>query len=250
MKSIKLKIAMWGTGIVSLLFIGAYVLQFSKNGWSTDTQDWANFGAYMTPVFMMITMIVMFYTITKQNEAHIEQQFESTFFNSLVLHKEILNSIKTIGDNGKNKGKELFGNDACLELARVIDAKLDFISSWAFNPDSTYGSFNKSVFNVKLNTDCDTFYTENTNLYRYFTNLYLLYKSINESKVKDKKKYSRILRAQLSNQERVLIFYNGLIEDGKDFKPLLEEYGVFNNFNQAEYNTQLINFLYHEKAFK
>jgi hypothetical protein len=48
---------------------------------------------------------------------------------------------------------------------------------------------------------------------------------------KQKKANLRILRAQLSNYEILVLAYNGLSWPGKNFKPLIEKYELLKNLN-------------------
>lgn len=70
------------------------------------------------------------------------------------------------------------------------------------------------------------------NLGHYLRFLYNIYRFIDDSSIDDdsKRKYARIVRAQLSDYELLLIFYNCLHTNGaKRFKPLAEKYALFNN---------------------
>ena len=50
----------------------------------------------------------------------------------------------------------------------------------------------------------------NSDLGHYFRNLYHIFKFIKNSEEKDKNGYASILRSQLSNDELLLLFYNGI----------------------------------------
>lgn len=64
----------------------------------------------------------------------------------------------------------------------------------------------------------------------YFRYLYTIFKFIKFSGAEDKRLYSNIVRAQLSDQELLVLFYNCLCKNGKEkFKPLVEEYVLFDN---------------------
>lgn len=77
----------------------------------------------------------------------------------------------------------------------------------------------------------------------YFRYLYRILKHIDESKLLDKldnpKKereyYAHLLRAQLSNYELKMLFYNGLLgENPNTIKILIERYAMFNNLRAWE----------------
>lgn len=60
----------------------------------------------------------------------------------------------------------------------------------------------------------------------YFRNLYQIIKFIDSSPVADKRRYTSLVRAQLSPDELLLLFYDGVSPLGEKFKPLIERYGL------------------------
>lgn len=75
---------------------------------------------------------------------------------------------------------------------------------------------------VKLYFNYKPFSGHSSRLGHYFRHLYLTVKSIANSTVvtdyEEKMKYLRILRAQLSNHEQILLFYNWLSDYGSDWE--------------------------------
>ncbi|QDW21162.1 putative phage abortive infection protein [Flavobacterium sp. KBS0721] len=78
------------------------------------------------------------------------------------------------------------------------------------------------IANVELYFNYKPFSGHSQRLGHYFRHLYLTVKSIANSKIvtdyDEKMKYLRILRAQLSNHEQILLFYNWLSEYGNDWE--------------------------------
>lgn len=85
----------------------------------------------------------------------------------------------------------------------------------------------------------------------YFRNLYLIFKTINESEAfsqKEKLQYAKIVRAQMSHLELKLLYLNCQIEDGSHFKKYIAHYGIlewisdtdFSNYDRAFKKTNLI----------
>lgn len=78
------------------------------------------------------------------------------------------------------------------------------------------------VKDVNLNFNYKPFSGHSSRLGHYFRHLYLIVKSIANSKLiedyDEKMKYLRILRAQLSNHEQILMFYNWLSGYGSDWE--------------------------------
>jgi hypothetical protein len=68
----------------------------------------------------------------------------------------------------------------------------------------------------------------------YFRHMYRIIKYVDETPslytLKDRYNYICLLRAQLSDYELGLVFYNCLSDNGVErFKPLAEKYALFNN---------------------
>lgn len=76
--------------------------------------------------------------------------------------------------------------------------------------------------NVELYFNYKPFSGHSQRLGHYFRHLYLTVKSVANSTIitdyEDRMKYLRILRAQLSNHEQILLFYNWLSEYGNDWE--------------------------------
>lgn len=85
---------------------------------------------------------------------------------------------------------------------------------------------------LDLNFNYKPFSGHASRLGHYFRHLYLTVKSIaNSNVIKDydeKMKYLRLLRAQLSNHEQILLFYNWLSEYGQDWEN--DEHKFFTEF--------------------
>lgn len=73
------------------------------------------------------------------------------------------------------------------------------------------------------------------NLGHYFRTLYHTFKLIDRSEIEDKRTYTSLVRAQLSQYELALLFYNCIMpiekDGGNKFKPLVEKYGLLENFD-------------------
>ena len=90
----------------------------------------------------------------------------------------------------------------------------------------------------------------------YFRHLYRIFKYIDESQLIDdteRYSYSCIVRAQLSEYELLLLFYNALTIDDNGiykFKNLIEKYAIFNNIREPMLARQHEDYiLYHGGAY-
>jgi Putative phage abortive infection protein len=69
-----------------------------------------------------------------------------------------------------------------------------------------------------------------SDLGHYFRVLYNIFRYIDQSEFADGI-YAKILRAQLSNQELLIIFYNCATERGKAFAALAERFELYDNMD-------------------
>lgn len=84
----------------------------------------------------------------------------------------------------------------------------------------------------------------------YFRTIYNIVKFVNNSDVGNKKFYTNILRAQLSDPETSLLFYNCLSLNGAaKFKPLVEEYGLLKNVDFECLNDKNLRNKYEPSSF-
>jgi len=67
--------------------------------------------------------------------------------------------------------------------------------------------------------------------------------------IKDKTKYIRIVRAQLSTNEMLILFYNGLTDHGLKFKVLIEKYGLFKSLDVSRLLEEEHKLMYAESAY-
>ncbi len=145
----------------------------------------------------------------KQNKTMAQQRIENTFFNMLTLHNDIINSMK----NGNNDGRAAIGDYA------------------------------KNFINIKRSRDIYKAFVEFKKQYgnkidHYFRNMYNIIKFIDKTESlsdEAKKIYTNLLRAQLSDGELYLLFYNCLSStDYIPFKLLVEKYSILKHVSNVE----------------
>lgn len=148
--------------------------------------------------------------IDEQRKILVRQLFESTFFQMLPLHNEILKGIEVQRGQEKHSGREA--------IQKLYEKLKNGGMGWNINVE------NKDNFK----TAYTGFYTTVQNdIGHYFRNLYHLVKFVDQSDIDDKQFYAEIIRTQLSSYELALLFYHCLSEEGRDdFKPLIEEYSL------------------------
>lgn len=153
------------------------------------------------------------------NKTLIKQQFDNTFFNMINLHNEI---VRTLNEHNVS-GKELLG--------RIENE----ISYWI--EDKDIDSLDDERVKEILLSYYEPAYKQHENILgHYLRNLYRIVKFIHESRLSDeeKKNYIGILRAQLTIDELVIIFYNSLSIRGENFKKFIVKYDFFDDHLNAK----------------
>ncbi|WP_342478978.1 putative phage abortive infection protein [Paenibacillus sp. FSL H7-0350] len=173
-----------------------------------------SFGA-INALFSGLALAGVVYTIVLQRKLSNQQSFENKFFQLLNLHHTI------VSGSGEN----------LVELFKHISMQIK--QNYEKKSQSPSGCSQEDLVEI---------YNRNYKVHHalmghYFRNLYHIVKYIHESNEiddKEKERYIKILRAQLSAYEIVLLAYNGLTEIGKGFKQLIIDYKLLNNLDSAD----------------
>lgn len=152
-----------------------------------------------------------------------KQQFESAFFNLLQMHSELVKNIDI-------RKKVNMGN-LQVKLESVTIHGKDCFKFFYETFKTSYTSTNNPDFNAVY---LAFFSNYQNDLSHYFRTLYHIVKFVDQSNISDKKRYTSIVRAQLSAFELLLLFYNGLSPLGTKFKPLINEYNLLKNLNSTD----------------
>lgn len=155
----------------------------------------------------------------EQNKTLRQQRFENTFFQLLRNHQDIVNAIDI-----RSEGRVLsLGRDCFKRFYQVFRDTIKKTLGVKIGLPHTLDGYHK--FYDKHQSD----------LGHYFRHLYRILKLVNEQggiTEDEKYNYTCILRSLLSSHELVMIFYNGLSENGEEkFKPLIEKYSFLKNMN-------------------
>lgn len=185
----------------------------------------------------------------QQNETATEQKNEGTFFQLLRFHNEIITSIALeIQDMDFSDGSS---------TVRVINGRKSFVEYYDiykrfFNTQfETYssGGIDKEVLQIVINTSYDQFYEEyQADLGHYFRNIYNILKFVDTMADTYRNFYLSLLLAQLSNNEVALLFYHCIAPENKNFKQLIEKYGLMSTVPDDEI-TSMCKILYSPAAF-
>lgn len=155
--------------------------------------------------------------LEKQNDAIAIQSFENTFFRLLELFADLTNNLDLERSTLSRSDNPIRGKDVFAQFVRDIDNEK---SSLLVDPDSppTPHEIYDRVYSKR-----------SSELGHYFRTMYNIVKFIDASNIVEKKFYTNILRAQLSDSELVLLMYNGISSRGKKFKPYIERYELLDN---------------------
>ena len=167
----------------------------------------------------------------QQNETLGLQRFENTFFQMLSLHHEIVDKLE-YGTFALVKAR-LYD-----EMSRSIDIQTNWYDS-SKHISTNLNAFNKFVFYYnKASKD------HKQSLSNYFRNLYHIFKFVHTSPaITDEKRpfYASIARAQLSQDELFLLFYNSMAPGygNPKFLFLIKKYDIMQNFDDSELSNHM-----------
>jgi Putative phage abortive infection protein len=221
----------------ALFFLVLLIVYFNTFGTKIPKEQdkWGQFGDFLggvlNPIFSFLALIGLLITIAlqvrqlrisahelrsseaalkTQNAASKIQDFESSFFQLLRLHNDVINAIDLQSDGNRiTKGRDCF---------KVFVNRLE-------KDLRTEGGSKKYDIFV---TQYEFFYINHEHeIGHYFRLLYNIVKLIKLTDGIDKKRYTNLVRAQLSSYELKLLFYNCISSLGREkFKPLVEEFSL------------------------
>ncbi|GAB3960174.1 hypothetical protein GCM10028805_57460 [Spirosoma harenae] len=178
----------------------------------------------------------------QQNETMIKQRFENTFFHLVDLFHEIVTNLyySQRGGNKTYEKREVFIKASHELKGTIINSRSEAVNKYRrengnyssdlnleFSNEEEYGFVKEGYFSFYGNFS--------DSLGHYFRHLYHIFKYIYQSELtlKEKKFYASLIRAQLSQSELILIFYNSMIEGlgNPKFLFLIREFDILQNFN-------------------
>lgn len=215
--------------------------------------------------------------IGKNKELRRIEQFENSFFNLLNQHNELLNSIGYIGkryeEDKEKRGKEALeaiffrfrdynsswfeelNNPSIKACLRFTDIAIDgnFKNQWALLKkfSSDINELNRCEINLQWETNYKKTDYKTGYFFRSLFNLIAFVDRFETSNTEfDKAIYTKLIRAQLSMGEILLIFYNCISDLGAEkFKPLVEKYSLLKGIDENLLLHQSHKDLYDKKAY-
>lgn len=185
----------------------------------------------ITSVFSGLAFAGVIWTVLSQREElditrnELKTQgFDTSFFQMLRLHNEILGSIDLVKRSPNGGSDTSSGRDCFVTFRARLTNKYKRI-------DKEQSDKNEED---KIKAAYSDFWEKGNNeLGHYFRFLFNLYRFIDESNGVDKKFYSNLVRSQLSDQELFILFYNCLTPQGSKFMKYAIEYELFDNMKRS-----------------
>lgn len=157
------------------------------------------------------------------------------------FQKKVQKFHSKYGDKSKNNNEKplesryffKFTIEAMIELISIMDEMKD-ADSITIEPENKEYLKNENYHSWFPTVYEDIFHRLDTYLGHYFRHLYRTVKMIDEQEFFEdaikqdrmKREYAAIVRAQLSDYEIKWLFFNGLFNYGKNFKPFIEKYAM------------------------
>ncbi|MGA2193117.1 MAG: putative phage abortive infection protein [Nitrospirota bacterium] len=235
-----------GTLISIPAVIIPYCLNFNCFEFAKEQNTWGVFGDYvgglLNPIFAFFSFLLLLGTFLYQKQetedskkdaedskaTNEQQRFENIFFNMVNLHHEIVKALSV----GEEKGKNCF---------KIYRQKLEKELRLFLNKEDLIKTFRISY---------NLFFDEEGNkadLGHYFRNLFQILRIIDEKEIKDKKTYIRIIRAQLSDPELAMLYYNSLSCYGYKYIKYINDYDFLDNLDVNSIEEECKSFLTKDK---
>jgi hypothetical protein len=187
-----------------------------------------------------------------QNLTTKQQRFENTLFSMIEMLNQIVNAMDVEPERGIRISSDIgqlttkLGSD-CFSYFYEKISKVYFFREWNEEPNSHYILRPPNENNISsYRDDYKIYYFHNSqrvvdayghfykryqsDLGHYFRVLYNIFRYIDQSEFADGI-YAKILRAQLSNQELLIIFYNNATQRGSAFAVLAERFELYDNMD-------------------
>ena len=182
--------------------------------------------------------------IKGEKETLQKQNFESSFFQLLTMHSEIVNSmVIRKGIDGEYFGRECFGymlkKFKSIYASDMINNELSGGVLEGALKGAQKGELDvteelRQLIEEKVSEKYEKFFVAyQAYVGHYFRHMYHVIKFVDQhgffdgKEFKEKKFYTDLIRAQLSSDELGLFFYHGLSDRGTEFGPLVKKYDFF-----------------------
>lgn len=226
--------------IISALFAVLFALfQHYELCAPINTEIFGNYGDFISGGLSVVSIYLLVATLKQQRNDSKEQQefigkqiqntqhqiksaeennFNSVFFGLLRHLQKEIEDLNTIGNGGQYTNKDYFET-----LRRNLQEQ--------FQPQDRY---DKNVSQAIC--DYIKLYVQNPRLASYFRLLYRICELTDKAQIEDnkKKEYVKILRAQLTGSELLLLRYSAQTSEGENFKYYINKYNLLKHLPMFE----------------
>lgn len=224
--------------VASIAILVVFVINLLSIGRSSFGEWGDFFGGVLNPILMFLTFMGILITIiiqqTELRESRAEfkrsadalveqgkntrkQSFESTFFQMLTIHNTLVNSIDLRAKGGAvTQGRDCF-NVFYTRLTKIYrEDQKNYMGGGQPDEKILAHSYDKFWKNHQ------------TELGHYYRFMYNVVRFVAESDYVAGP-YIRLIRAQLSDQELLMFFYNCTSERGENFKKYIQQFALLDN---------------------
>lgn len=217
-----------------LVWVTAFVL-LRKDGSMAGGTFGDFIGGTLNPILTFLTFMALLITIVlqqteladtrkelassaraleDQHDSLDRQNFETTFFQMLTLHNTIVNSIDLKWSTGNPENKSAFDTGV---LRQTVGR--DCFKQFYANYTNAYQDSGLQDEQIRLQEAYDKFWSRRQqDLAHYYRYLYNVLRFVYEyNGIEDKFRYVKLLRAQLSDFELVMLFYTALNKNGMNY---------------------------------
>lgn len=181
-----------------------------------------------------------------QQQSIKQQNFESSFFKLLNLQMTIVGGLHVNLSGAGFSGRSCF-SALYAELFNSLGVSKGVLNLYRGSDPTTLDQHREFVVKHYL-----AFYEKHEpELSHYFRNLYHIVKFVKESgcSYQDQRRYTSLMRAQLSAFELALLFYDGISPLGEKFKPRIEEFGLLEHLEKKHIPVQEWLCFYSQEAY-
>ena len=163
------------------------------------------------------------------------QSYENSFYQLLTLFSAVRHEVTLKHEQFEGEIKTYEGIK-CFSASRNLIKAAYHHQAAARQPDA--GSHELQEIETAARDFFMQFYTPfKEELDQYFRILYHVIKYVDSSPVlvtdAERRRYTSLVRAQLSDNELFLLFYNGICPHAEKFRPLIEKYGLLEHLDKS-----------------
>ncbi|OXR49602.1 hypothetical protein PuT2_07385 [Pusillimonas sp. T2] len=263
-----------GAFILALSAYGIWFGVMQGFSLSKDPAYWAQFGDYLGgtigPIVGLATIVLLVITLNlqrtelreqrehlaqsakelaEQNQILMKQSFEQSFFTWLGQYQKTLDQISFSGGTTIHSpeptlvphGKVLTSTHALKRMAQVLGTQgcnLCINDALRSTPNPHTEPHRTNLKNIFISSWLAIYHSDLGSLRVGLRTLYGLVRWIDQHELlseKDKKHYISIIKARLTEAEALILYANGLTEDGAKFGELLSKYSMLTALDPQQY---------------